>query len=150
MDAYTIVPAVALLLRNDGKLFVGRRQNTGYFDGYLNFPAGHIDPKETPRQALVRECEEEIGIKINESDLRFIHVQYNCNLADQSDRTHYYFELEGSQYNPVNAEPNKCSEVLWVTEGERLDEFVPFMKGALKAILAGEFYSEFHQPKNNV
>jgi len=105
MSNYTIVPAVALWLEKDGHIFVGRRQNTGYHDGLLNLPAGHIDPAETPREAIVRECKEEIGVDIDPEDLEFLHIQYNRNRQEKSDRTHYYFKLVTDSLEPVNTEP---------------------------------------------
>lgn len=140
---YTIVPAAALWLECEGKIFVGRRQNTGYHDGLLNLPAGHIDPGETPREAIVREAKEEIGVDINPDDLQLIHTQYNRNLSEKSDRTHYYFKLETCNLKPINTEPEKCSEVFWLSVGERVNEFFPFMRGAIEAILNGSSYSEF-------
>ena len=141
---HSIIPAVALLLESpDGKLFVGRRQNTGYHDGKLNLPAGHIDPNETPRQALVRECREEVGIELLGDALQFVHVQYNRNLEREQDRTHYYFKISSEGLTPKNTEPEKCNEVLWVSPWECLDEFVPFMAAALEAIGSGQVYSEY-------
>ena len=141
-----ITPAVGLWLERDGKIFVGRRQNTGYHDGLLNLPAGHIDPDETPQEAIVRECKEEIGIDIDPADLEFLHVQYNRNLKEGSeDRTHYYFKLVVDEsVTPTNTEPEKCSEVFWLPIGERTDEFFPFMRGAVEAMIRGEAYSEVY------
>jgi len=144
MSKYSIVPAVGLWLECDGKIFVGRRQNTGYHDGLLNLPAGHIDPDETPREAIVRECKEEIGVDINPGDLEFVHIQYNRNLNKEFDRTHYYFKLVTCDLGPTTTEPEKCSEAFWLPIGERMDEFFPFMRGAVEAILQGEVYSEFY------
>lgn len=143
---YTVVPAVALWLECEGKVFVGRRQNTGYHDGLLNLPAGHIDPDETPTEALVREAKEEIGVEIDPTKLEHIHTQYNRNPDGLSDRTHYYFKLETCDLKPVNTEPGKCSEAFWLPLGERTEEFFPFMRGAVEAILRGEQYSEFYEP----
>lgn len=140
---HTIIPAVALLLEVDGRIFVGRRQNTGYHDGKLNLPAGHIDKDETPREAIVRECAEEIGVTLDKDKLEFVHVQFNRNLNQEFDRTHYYFRVSGEGFSPHNAEPDKCSEVLWIPLGESLNDFVPFMGAALAHIQAGRMYSEF-------
>lgn len=144
METHVIVPAVCLLLECDGKWFVGRRQNTGFCDGCLNMPAGHIDPDETPREAAVREAKEEVGVTVSVADISFVHIQYNRNAVGRHDRTHYYFQIECCDQEPVNTEPHKCSEVLWIPVGERLDEFVPFMREALEAILRDEQYSEFY------
>lgn len=143
MTDYTIVPAAALWLECNGNICVGRRHKTGYHDGLLNLPAGHIDPDETPREAIVRECKEEIGVDIKPDALSLIHIQYNRNLNQTLDRTHYYFKLVASDLKPTNTEPHKCSEVFWLPTGERTEEFFPFMRGAVEAILRGEIYSEF-------
>jgi len=145
MGKHVIIPAVCLLLECDGKWFVGRRQNTGYCDGCLNMPAGHIDPDETPREAAVREANEESGVQVAPEDIRFIHIQYNRNAEGRHDRTHYYFQIECCDQTPENREPHKCSETFWIPAGERLEEFVPFMRDALTAVLEGRSYSEFYE-----
>lgn len=61
-ERFKIVPSVYLILMKDNKILFSRRYNTGYFDGYYSFPAGHLDGGETLKQAMVRETEEEIGI----------------------------------------------------------------------------------------
>lgn len=40
--------------------------------GQWDSPGGHIDPGETPEQAAVREVMEETGLRIRESDLKFV------------------------------------------------------------------------------
>lgn len=145
MEKHVIIPAVCLLLECDGKWFVGRRKNTGYCDECLNMPAGHIDPDETPREAAVREAREEVGIEVSIEDINFVHIQYNRNAKGVHDRTHYYFKIECCDQEPENKEPEKCSEVMWIPAGERLSEFVPFMREALEAMLQGNQYSEFYE-----
>jgi len=147
MDTHIIIPAVCLLLECDGKWFVGRRQNTGYCDGCLNMPAGHIDSNETPREAAVREAKEEVGIDVSIDDITFVHIQYNRNAEGRHDRTHYYFKIERCDLEPVNTEPHKCSEVKWIPAFTELDAFVPFMGEALTALKNGQQYSEFYEEK---
>lgn len=142
-----IVPAVCLLLECEGKWFVGRRQNTGYCDGCLNMPAGHIDPNETPREAAVREAKEEAGVDVSIDAIHFVHIQYNRNAEGAHDRTHYYFKIECCDQEPKNMEPDKCSETMWIPVGQKLDEFVPFMREALLSVMQGKQYSEVHEEK---
>jgi 8-oxo-dGTP pyrophosphatase MutT (NUDIX family) len=40
--------------------------------GEWDSPGGHIEPGETPEQAAVREVQEETGLRIRESDLKFV------------------------------------------------------------------------------
>ena len=54
-------PAVGIMLLNrHGEVFVGRRIDMPVMPAW-QMPQGGIDPGETPRQAAMRELEEEIG-----------------------------------------------------------------------------------------
>lgn len=55
--------ASVVLLNEDGKvLILQRSKNSKNNPGRWNFPGGHIDKGESPKEAAVRECEEEAGI----------------------------------------------------------------------------------------
>jgi putative (di)nucleoside polyphosphate hydrolase len=55
-------PAVGIMLLNrDGQVFVGRRIDMPAGLAAWQMPQGGIDPGETPRQAAIRELEEEVG-----------------------------------------------------------------------------------------
>jgi 8-oxo-dGTP diphosphatase len=53
--------AGALLIRN-GKVLLVRRALHKSFPGLWDVPGGHCEPGETPKAALIRELEEELGI----------------------------------------------------------------------------------------
>ena len=56
-----------ILLRegaNGQEVLLHLRQNTGYMDGCWDFAgSGHVDENETARQAVTRECLEELDRK---------------------------------------------------------------------------------------
>ncbi len=54
--------AAAVILRPDGSFLLGRRPPGGFYPGYWEFPGGKVEAGETPREALVRELQEELGI----------------------------------------------------------------------------------------
>ncbi len=62
-----IVKSAGIILR-DGKILVTRTKGKEVF---IN-PGGKLEPGETPEAALVRELREELGIKVDESDMQHI------------------------------------------------------------------------------
>lgn len=58
-----IAVAAAVILDADGRFLLAQRPEGKPYPGYWEFPGGKIEPGETPRDALVRELEEELGIR---------------------------------------------------------------------------------------
>ena len=56
--------AAAVILRPDGAFLLGRRPPGGFYAGYWEFPGGKVELGETPREALLRELHEELGIRV--------------------------------------------------------------------------------------
>ncbi len=57
--------AAAVILRPDGSFLLGRRPPGGFYPGYWEFPGGKVEADETPRHALLRELQEELGIAVD-------------------------------------------------------------------------------------
>jgi 8-oxo-dGTP diphosphatase len=62
------IEVVAAIIIKEGKVFATQR---GYGDwkGWWEFPGGKIEPDEEPRDALVREINEELDADISVGDL---------------------------------------------------------------------------------
>lgn len=56
--------AAAVILRPDGDFLLGRRPPGSIYAGYWEFPGGKVEAGESPRDALLRELQEELGITI--------------------------------------------------------------------------------------
>ena len=63
-----LVVAVALIAA-DNRVLISKRPEGKQLAGLWEFPGGKLDPGETPEQALVRECREELGIEVCETCL---------------------------------------------------------------------------------
>lgn len=138
------VPAVWLILmRKDGKILLGRRQNTGYRDGDYNLPAGHIEPGELPKDSMIREAKEEVGIKLNKEDLKFVHVSYRPKHDETGDRVDFFFLASKWKGEVTNAEPQKCNELKWVNPYKLPKNIPPHVKYMIRYALRGIVFSEF-------
>jgi 8-oxo-dGTP diphosphatase len=59
--------AAAVIERADGEFLLACRPEGKAYSGYWEFPGGKIEPGESPRHALDRELEEELGIRVREA-----------------------------------------------------------------------------------
>ena len=84
------VPAVYLVLEDAGSILVGLRQNTGYEDGMYQVFAGHVEEGELPKEAMIREANEELGITLYPDDLFLAHTMYRAKRDETGDRADYF------------------------------------------------------------
>lgn len=59
--------AAAVIFRADGQFLLGQRGPGTFYPGYWEFPGGKVEAGETPRDALIRELREELGIEVLEA-----------------------------------------------------------------------------------
>ena len=103
-----------ILLRegaNGQEVLLHLRQNTGYMDGCWDFAgSGHVDENETARQAVTRECLEELGITVDPADAEFVHLCHR--VAGGDGRTYYDLCFVIRKYNgtPAVMEPEKNAD----------------------------------------
>ncbi|MCB1957992.1 MAG: Nudix family hydrolase [Rhodocyclaceae bacterium] len=77
--------AAAVISRADGSFLLGQRAPGTFYPGYWEFPGGKVEPGEDARAALVRELDEELGIRaaacwpwlVREFDYEHAHVRLN-------------------------------------------------------------------------
>ena len=106
-----------------GKVLLSRRKNTDWADGMLVLPGGHVETGETPRQAIVRELLEEVGLRIRMDELKF------CCVAQRNSGGRQYVAYEfivtlSSEQQPVNGEPDRCAELVWSDPASLPDDVV--------------------------
>ncbi|MQY07642.1 NUDIX hydrolase [Actinomadura macrotermitis] len=126
-----------LLRRLDGAVLLIRRAGTGYRDGWLAPPAGRIEPGEDVLTAALRETREEIGVQVDPDDAHFVHVMHRrsdglpgpCHAISD-----FYFTAARWAGEPYIAEPDKCSELVWVHPGALPPRVIPHVEQVLAAI----------------
>lgn len=137
---YTVVVDVHLILRRGDRVLLAERANSGYADGALHLPAGKLEPGEDVAGAVIREAEEELGIRLPRDAVAAVHVMQHRN-ADGHTRIGWFFAADGSAVEPVNAEPDKCAGLLWVPLDELPERTWPYTVAGLAHYRAGTPFS---------
>ncbi|MEU3188485.1 trifunctional class I SAM-dependent methyltransferase/NUDIX hydrolase/VOC family protein [Streptomyces sp. NPDC006923] len=137
---------VHLILRRGEEVLLARRSGTGYGDGLLNGPSGHVEHGEDVRRAMIREAYEEIGVRLAPADLRVALVMQHRGPGGQP-RTGWFFEAEhGVGGEPYNREPHKCSGLSWHPLSALPDDIIAYCRAGLDAYRAGErFVIHWHE-----
>ena len=132
---YLVAPSVNVFVINGNKVMLGRRSNTGWMDGKLCPPGGHVEAGETPREAAVREIEEELGISVDPKDLEFICVA--ARNTSPTEYVAYEFAIRDKSYAFVNAEPEKCSELVWTELDNLPDDIIDHFQQIIEQGIIG-------------
>jgi len=64
LNPETVDVAAGVIVRDDGRFLLGRRAPGSFYPGYWEFPGGKVEPGESPAEALTRELDEELGLRI--------------------------------------------------------------------------------------
>lgn len=126
----TLRVAAYLILRRNGEILLLRRFNTGYEDGKYSLIAGHVEHSESPSQAIIREAREEAGIEVATEDLHFVKVVHR-QCPDNLVFVDYFFEAIRWNGGPRIAEPDKCSDLIWVQADTIPGDTIPYIKSVL-------------------
>lgn len=132
------VASFVLLLRGD-ETFMLRRANTGWADGMWTVPSGHVEKGESVVEAAIKETKEEAGVIVKAEDLTFVHSH-----AVEDNYINFYFTTRVWEGEPYLAEPEKCSEVLWVKLSEIPVDTIFQIRSLIKSTEKGIYFSEIH------
>lgn len=133
---YMVAPSVNIFVINGNKVLLGRRANTGWMDGHLCPPGGHVEEGETPLIAAAREIEEELGVKIDPKDLEFACVA--ARNTSPIEYVAYEFIIRDKDYSFINAEPEKCSDLVWVELDKLPSDIVDHFKQIIDQGIIGQ------------
>ena len=131
---------VHLLFFRENQILLLRRFNTGFRDGEYSVPAGHLDGNETVIAAAAREAQEEIGVQIETGEITFSSVMHR-NEGDE--RVDFFVHVGRWRGEPVNAEPDKCDELRWMSVNDLPLNTIPYVRQAIQNHLNRVRFDEF-------
>ena len=134
--------AVHLFLLRGDEILMLRRCNTGYEDGKLSVVAGHVEPGEPITEAAVREAREEVGIMLAPERLHLVGVMHRSSDEERVD-IFLTYALDATDAEPVNCEPGKCSELIWMPLTRLPDDTIPYVRAGIDGYRRGEWFQEF-------
>ncbi|MFI5726959.1 NUDIX hydrolase [Streptomyces cyaneofuscatus] len=109
--------AAAVVVRGDRVLLVRRRVEEGALS--WQFPAGKIEPGETPGEAAARETEEETGLLVVPQSV------LGQRAHPMTGREIHYIACHPVGGRAVVASADEVAELTWTTHGE-IPQYVPY------------------------
>jgi mutator protein MutT len=138
---HQVLPAVNVFIMQDNKVLLGRRANTGWMDGKLCAPGGHIEAGESPTVAIIREIEEELGVAVRPEDIEFLCIAARNTLP--MGYASYEFVIRDKEYKFKNNEPELCSELVWVEVDNLPDDVIDDFRLIIEqSLIQGKTYLE--------
>jgi ADP-ribose pyrophosphatase YjhB (NUDIX family) len=134
----SLIPAVYLVLIEDGRILMARRINTGYGDGMYGLVAGHLEAGEMLTAALIREAREEAGIVLDAAELTLAHTLHR----PAHGRLDFFFTARRWQGSVEIREPDKCDDLSWFPVQQLPETTLPYIRRAIEDIKNGIGFSE--------
>ncbi|MGW5868344.1 NUDIX hydrolase [Streptomyces sp. NPDC055239] len=137
----SIIGAHLVLIR-DGAVLLGKRHpDSAFAPSTWHLPAGHREDLESAVTCMVRETEEETGLRIPETDLSLVHVLDLLDPGSTIPRIGLFFAPARGDGEPVVREPECCTEWCWWPLDALPEPIVEYTRNALQAISHGTLYA---------
>lgn len=131
---HATVPTFIALIDDQNRVYLQRRFQTGYLDGYYEPPAGKVEEDEFPTDGACREALEEAGVTIEPEDLELFHAYMNLSNGDPW--LGLMFRTRKWKGTPSIQETDKCDNARFFSLDE-LPEMTPQVADAMRHVLDG-------------
>ena len=139
-DRYRSIVDVHVILERGDQILLLERQGTGYCDGMLHLPSGHLDEGEPAHHGAAREAHEEVGVHIDPADLVLTAVVHHRQDPDLA-RLGLFFATTRWTGDPHNAEPHKCGKLHWCDPQLLPSNTIPYPATGIRAYLDGTTFT---------
>jgi 8-oxo-dGTP diphosphatase len=115
-----LVVVSAAIVIADGRVLLTQRKAGAHLEGAWEFPGGKVEPDEDPRDALVRELREEIGVEAVVGDI----VEVTYHRYPKRPVLLLFYAASFVEGSPAPA-PLDVAAVRWAEASELCDELFP-------------------------
>jgi 8-oxo-dGTP diphosphatase len=136
-ERYASIIDVHVILRRGGQVLLLRRIGDTWASGQLCLPSGHLEAGESILDAAVRETREETGITLDPATLRLDLSIHHRNPGTTHARIGFAFTPRIWSGQPVNAEPDKHSELVWASPARLPPDIVDYTAAVIGAVEHG-------------
>ena len=141
---FSLHGAAYMAFIRDEQIFLIRRTNTHYKDGYWCLPGGHIEKDENPEESAAREGFEEAGVQTNPNEISFAYALFRRGYGGRElTYADYMFVAKNWDSEPYNAEPSKSSEGKWFSLNDLPEKMIDAQKEMLHNYSIGKTYSAY-------
>ena len=121
------------------QILLQERCNTGYMDGQYDMAvSGHLEKGESMAMTVIREAREEIGIEIDEKDLRMVCLIHPY----EQDYINVFFEVQKYKGIPEIKEKDKCDNLQWFDIDKLPANTITRNKNVIENIKLGIMYDD--------
>ena len=144
LQTFVICPNM-MIIRDQKILLLRRAGKASLFAGYWHVPTGRIEENESPKQTIVREVFEEVGLDVNPSLATVVAVKAphfkNPELTWKD--VSLFFVAKDFEGEPINKEPRLHDEMDWFDINQLPEPMIPVVKFGIEQYVKGEAYGEF-------
>jgi len=121
---------MAAIIKDENRLLIAKRHSKDPLGGKWEFPGGKIEPGETPKECLVREIKEELGVEVK------IGPFYDDNVYSSQDHDihllFYWAEVITGKVIPVVHDDLKWTTIEELANFDFAPADIPIVKRLMK------------------
>lgn len=144
-ERFRIKFSVFIIPRRGSQVLLALRENTGYMDGMYGLVSGHVEAGESAEDAIIRETEEEAGLKLSKDQLKYVFTMQRMKDDPMDDYIDIFFECTNWDGEFVNNEPKKCGGVEWFEISDLPNNTIPTIAEVLRIYPNSEKFMSKHE-----
>ena len=122
--------ATYLIGTKGDEILLAFRQNVGHMNKMWSLVAGHVYERESPKEGMIREFEEECGLRLKAEELETIGMMYSK--CDDFDYINLIYKADLTGKKIVNQEPHKCGALTFHSLASLPEPMDPYIKKIIR------------------